>query len=67
VGIHVDIRHLAPTALGDQVQVTATVQEVDGNKITLTVEAREGEKLVGTGTHCRAVIDVARFLKNVGG
>ena len=65
VGIHVDVRHLAPTLMGSQVQVTAAVQAVDGNKVTLAVEAREGEKLVGTGTHRRAIIDVARFLENI--
>ncbi len=65
VGTHVDVRHLAPTPLGSQVQVTATVQTVDGSKITLSVEAREGDKLVGTGTHRRAVINTARFLESI--
>lgn len=65
VGMRVDVRHLAPTALGQQVRVTATVQSVDGAKIAFLVEAREGEKLVGTGTHRRAVIQVERFLQNL--
>lgn len=65
VGIHVDVRHLAPTALGKQVRVTATVQSVDGRKIEFQVDAWEGEKRIGTGTHRRAIIQVERFLLNL--
>ena len=43
------------------------VQEVDGNKVTLAVEALDGEDLVGKGLHERHVIDVQRFLKRVEG
>lgn len=65
VGMQVDIRHLAPTAQGKQVQVTATVQTVDGRKINFQVEAQEGEKQISTGTHRRAIIQVERFLQSL--
>jgi len=65
VGTRVDIRHLAPSPLGRQVRVQVVVDQVDGQKITLQVEVWDGDTLVGSGTHERFVIDVARFLERV--
>lgn len=65
VGMHVDVRHLAPTAMGQTVRIEATVQDVNGRKVDFRVDAWEGDKLVGTGSHRRAVIEVARFLEEI--
>ena len=56
VGYHVDIRHLAPTSLGESVFVQAELKEVDGNKLTFSVAAYFGQKLIGSGLHRRAII-----------
>ena len=57
VGYAVDeMRHLAPTAIGQKVAVTSVVTEVDRNKITYKVEAREGDKVIGRAIHKRAII-----------
>ena len=56
VGYEVHVRHLAPTAPGSTIVVTSRVTEVKGNKLLFEVECREGEKLLGTGTHKRAVV-----------
>ena len=57
VGFAVDgLRHLAPTALGARVRVTAVLMEVDGNRLTYSIEAFEGDKKIGVATHRRAVI-----------
>jgi len=63
VGYIVNIRHLAPTALGRTVTVSARLDEVDGRKLKFHVEAREGDKVVGEGEHVRVVIDSAVFLQ----
>ena len=55
VGYEVNIRHLAPTLPGATVKTTARVKEFDGRKLVFEVECREGDKLVGVGTHKRAV------------
>jgi len=65
VGIHVDVNHLAATPLGMQVRVRATLQEVDGRKLTFRVEAFDEVEQVGTGTHQRMIIDLARFKQRV--
>lgn len=61
VGTHLDVRHLAPSRLEAVVTVKAEVLEVSGNKIVLAVNASEGEKLVGSGSHTRYLIDIEEF------
>ena len=39
VGIHVDVRHLAPTKIGQSVKVTAELIEFKGNKLRFSVSA----------------------------
>lgn len=62
VGIHVDVRHLAPTKIGQSVTVTAELLEVKDNKLRYAVSATndEGAK-IGEGLHRRAVINTKRF------
>lgn len=66
VGARVDVRHLAPSPVGCRVRAHAEVAAVDGRKVTLAVDAWEGDKHIGTGTHQRVVIDVGRFLEKMG-
>ncbi|HEX6173504.1 MAG TPA: hotdog domain-containing protein, partial [Candidatus Binatia bacterium] len=62
VGIHVDVRHLAPTQIGQSVTVTARLLEVKGNKLRYAVSATNDQNVkIGDGTHARAVINTARF------
>jgi predicted thioesterase len=63
VGYVVNIRHLAPTAIGREVTARATVTAVDGKRITFHVECLEGEKKVGDGEHVRVVIESGAFLE----
>lgn len=65
VGVRVDVRHLAPSAVGSLVTVRAAVQSVDGSKVNLRIEARDQHELVGEGEHQRVVIDEERFLRRV--
>lgn len=55
VGYEICVRHLAPTLPGATVRTSARLKEVEGRKLLFEVECREGEKLVGTGTHRRAI------------
>ncbi len=56
VGYEVCVRHMAPTPPGSTVVVTSRLTEVKGNKLYFDVECHEGEKLLGSGTHKRAVV-----------
>jgi fluoroacetyl-CoA thioesterase len=65
VGIHVDMRHLAPTPLGDVVRVQTEVLSVDGSTVAFAVQAWDSTEVIGECRHERYVIDEARFLKRV--
>jgi fluoroacetyl-CoA thioesterase len=56
VGYEVCVRHLAPAAPGKTIVVTSRLTEVKGNKLYFDVECHEGETLLGSGTHKRAVV-----------
>ena len=65
VGMRVDVQHLAPSKMGNQIRVQAEVTKVSGDKITLKVAAWDGETQVGAGTHQRYIIQVERFLQRL--
>jgi fluoroacetyl-CoA thioesterase len=61
VGTSVNIRHLAATPAGHQITATAEVTKVDGRRIEFKVSARDDIEDIGTGTHERMVVDIARL------
>jgi predicted thioesterase len=65
VGTAVNIRHLAPTPAGRLVTGEAEVTKVDGRRIEFRVRASEGGKEIGTGSHSRAVINIANFARRL--
>jgi fluoroacetyl-CoA thioesterase len=65
VGTRVSLEHLAASPVGAGVSVTATVAYVDGRLVRFTVEARMGDKLVGTGEITRVIVDAERFMSRL--
>jgi fluoroacetyl-CoA thioesterase len=62
VGIHVDVRHMAPTKIGQSVIVTAELLEIKDHKIKFAVAATNDQGVrIGEGTHRRAVINTKKF------
>lgn len=61
VGSEVNVRHLAATPLGRTVTATATVTAIAGRQVSFRVQAHDGVRLIGEGTHARGVIDLRRF------
>jgi fluoroacetyl-CoA thioesterase len=61
VGIHVCVSHVAASVSGEEVTVRSRITEVDRRKITFAVSAHVGDRLLGEGTHKRAVISTGRF------
>ncbi|NYV73741.1 thioesterase family protein, partial [Streptomyces sp. UH6] len=62
VGLAHDSAHLAPTPVGEEVTLSATLTAVDGRKLVFEVEARDAEAVVLRGRHTRALIDRERFV-----
>ena len=65
VGGQIESSHIAPTAVGKTVSATATITKVDGRKIYFDIEAHEGDKLLGKGTHLRFIVNRERFLSKL--
>jgi fluoroacetyl-CoA thioesterase len=67
VGTRISLEHLAPSAVGATVRVTADVVHVDGRLVRFSVAARQDGKLVGSGEVTRVVVDAERFMSRVPG
>lgn len=65
VGTEVAIRHLAPTPLGLEVTVTATVAEVDRAKVVFDVTASDPVDRICKGRHERYVVDVEKTVERL--
>lgn len=63
VGFHVDVKHLAPTKIGQSVTITATLEEIkEERQFRFAVEAVNDKGVkVGKGIHRRALINVRKF------
>ncbi len=65
VGIELDIRHLAPTPVGQTIHCTARVISVEGSKVQFQIEARDAHEVIVRGLHKRAVIRTESFSRRV--
>jgi predicted thioesterase len=63
VGVHVNIWHTSAAREGVEVTYTAELLKVTARRCEFRVEARAGDRVVGEGTHLRAIIDISRFAK----
>ena len=65
VGTRVTLEHLAPSAVGAALVVSASVVHVDGRLVRLSVAARQDGKLVGSGEVTRVVVGAEKFMSRV--
>jgi fluoroacetyl-CoA thioesterase len=65
LGIHVDLSHEAPTPPGSLLVVEATLDAIDGNRLTFSVHAFDEAATVCRGIHRRAVIQADRFVRRM--
>jgi fluoroacetyl-CoA thioesterase len=66
VGMDVKVRHLAATPVGRVVRATARVLEIDRKSVVFEVEAWDGNRKIGDGTHRRGVVNVVEFEERFG-
>lgn len=66
VGTHVDVSHIAATAVGMTVTADVELVEVDGRSLLFDVACRDEGGPIGQGTHRRAIVEVERFLQRLG-
>ena len=66
VGMMVNVRHLAATPIGRTVRAIARVARIEEKSVVFDVEAFDGDRKIGDGTHRRGVVNVAEFEKRFG-
>ena len=62
VGMKVQLDHLAPTPVGQSVVAEATVERVNGRRVTFTVSVNDDRGLVAVGRITRVIVDRERFM-----
>lgn len=62
VGVRVQFDHLAPVRIGSTVDAEATLEKVEGRRLTFTVSATDPAGLVGAGRMTRVTVEVDAFL-----
>jgi predicted thioesterase len=67
VGTRIEVDHIAATLLGMWVEITATVAEVEGRRVTFEISARDNVEEVARGKHARFVVDTAKTLQRLKG
>lgn len=61
LGTHLDVTHIAATPVGMRVKATAVLVSIDGRHLQLKVHAEDEVEEIGSGTHARVVVNVAKF------
>jgi fluoroacetyl-CoA thioesterase len=66
VGMDVKVRHLAATPVGRTVRAISRVVEIDPKSVVFEVEAWDGNRKIGDGTHRRGIVNVREFERRFG-
>ena len=62
VGMRIRVDHLQPTPIGASVTAEATLEKIDGRRLTFTVSVSDTGGLVAAGKITRALVDRTRFM-----
>ena len=65
VGTRVDIRHLGPVPIGENLKVTAQLVGIDKTKLTFKVKAEWRNEVIGKGQHERFIVNKENFLQKL--
>lgn len=65
VGTEVNIKHLKATPVGKKVICHSELQNIEGKKLTFSVDAFDEEGKIGEGTHTRYIIDIKKFMEKL--
>ncbi|MET1003570.1 MAG: hotdog domain-containing protein [Acidimicrobiia bacterium] len=67
VGYQVQLTHLAPTPVGGKVTAEATLESVEGRRLTFRVSVNDSRGLVAAGRITRVVVERERFIERAQG
>jgi predicted thioesterase len=67
VGTHVNVYHRSAAPMGSTVVFHAELTAVNKRRVEFRVTAKQGDRIVGEGTHERAIIHIGQFKQRVEG
>ena len=62
VGAKIDSTHIKPSGMGETITATATLTEVEGRKLSFSIQAADSKGVIGEATHVRYVVSEAKFM-----
>ena len=65
VGTAIDVKHLRPVLIGEELEVKAQLLGIDGRRLKFKVEARWKDQVIGKGWHERYIVNKERFLQRL--
>lgn len=65
VGGFMECSHLAPTAMGDEIEANAVLVKIEGKGLHFDIIAFANNKKIGEGHHIRYIVDRDRFLSKL--
>ena len=66
VGMDVKVRHLAATPVGRKVRALSRLVQIGPKSVIFEVEAWDGDRKIGDGTHRRGIVNVLEFEERFG-
>ena len=65
VGSLISTTHNRPSGLGEEISATATLEEVEGRKLTFSIVASDSKGIIGEAKHIRYIVDREKFMSKV--
>lgn len=62
VGMRIQVDHLQPTPVGAHVNADATLEKIDGRRLTFTVSVSDSGGLIAAGKITRVLVDRDTFM-----
>ncbi len=66
VGMKASLEHLSPSAVGTEVEASATLERIEGRRLTFAVTLTDRAGLVAGGRIVRVMVDAAEFHQRAG-
>ncbi len=63
VGVHVELDHLAPAFVGDNVEVKTFLEKRGKKKLIFSAEATKNDVVIAKATHIRVIVNKGMFSK----
>ncbi|MBW1635594.1 MAG: thioesterase [Deltaproteobacteria bacterium] len=64
VGVGVELKHFAPTPVGEEVKVVATYLRLEGKLHSFDIQVFDRAGKVGSSGHTRAIVETSRILES---